>query len=259
MIKNKRLVYTVILGGYDVLFDVVNRTENIDFICVTDNPELKSDTWEIEYIGKVSDPVYINRCYKFFPHKYFPHSESIYVDGNITVLGDLNEIFEKYMAKSDIAISKHPFRKCIYDEAVVCLLIGKVTEVQVTEQMEKYSYLNFPKNYGLFENNVIIRKHSRDIALLMEDWWTEFNLHTKRDQLSFCFVLWKNSMKCTFLEEGPRYSSKYFTFRLHKKELSLPLIKRVVAIVTLRQKQNGFYFMINWILKNIKNLISYKK
>ncbi len=257
--KDKRLVYTVILGGYDLLHELEFKSNNVDYICVTDDPKLLSNSWDILLIPPPVNPVETNRRYKLFPFEFFNYEESIYVDGNLSIKGDVNFIFDKYMGKSDIAISKHPFRTCIYDEAAVCLSVGKVSEIQVRKQMQKYTYSNFPKNYGLFENNVIIRKHSRDIAHLMEEWWTEFNLHTKRDQLSFCYVLWKNRMECTAFEEGPRYSSKYFSFQLHKKELSLPLIKRMAAIIILRQKQNVLYFMASWIVKNIKSLMSLTK
>ena len=52
-----------------------------------------------------------------------------------------------------------------------------------------------PKNYGLADCSVIARKH-HDIACigLMEQWWEEFLRNSRRDQLSFPYVLFKNGM-----------------------------------------------------------------
>ncbi|MEY2343406.1 DUF616 domain-containing protein [Proteus mirabilis] len=49
----------------------------------------------------------------------------MYVDGNISIIGDMTFIFDKYLKQHDIAIPKHPFRNCIYDEAHYCIKIKK--------------------------------------------------------------------------------------------------------------------------------------
>ncbi|MDF0533018.1 DUF616 domain-containing protein [Shewanella sp. A32] len=256
--KNKRLVYTVIFGGYDTLNDFDFTPTDVDYVCITDDPNLQSNSWKIVYVEKesIEDPILLNRMYKFFPYKFFEYSESIYLDGNISVKSDLNFIFDKYLSLGDIAIPKHPFRTCIYQEAKECISIGKADSQQVNSQMSKYKYEGFPQNFGLFENNIIVRRHSKLVINLMDSWWEEFNLNAKRDQLSLSFLLWKYDLKCCQLVEGPRYSSKFFNFKLHKKEECLPIYKKWLSLVFLRRKQSFFYFALfsffNAVIRTVK-------
>ena len=57
------IVYTSIYGDYDNLKDQPDI--GADYICFTDNPDLKSDCWEIRY-----DPIYQH----LHPHRNFGRS-----------------------------------------------------------------------------------------------------------------------------------------------------------------------------------------
>jgi hypothetical protein len=43
----------------------------------------------------------------------------------------------------------------------------------------------------------------------MEDWWTEIKYGSRRDQLSFNYVAWKNNLKFNYIE-GDSRDNKYF-------------------------------------------------
>lgn len=249
--KSNRLVYTVIFGDYDVLEEVKHISPGVDYYCITDNKEIRSDTWKVIYLDNVVYPSDKNRELKFFPFKTFDYVESIYIDGNISITGDVNYIFDHYLKKSDIAVSRHPLRNCLYEEGQVCIKAKKANISDVENQLNAYRKAGFPHKYGLFENNVIVRRHSVNIKKLMSDWWEEYCSYTKRDQLSFCYVLWKNSISCTNLGVGPRYTNKYFCFRLHKHERKLPIYKKLILISGIRQRQNKLYFIVNCIVKKL--------
>lgn len=177
---NKNVVYTVITGGYDKLrkhFDV----DGYDFICFTDNENLKSDFWEIRYIPdelkELSDSKK-NRCIKILPHKYLPEYDfSIYIDGNIDIKGDINEYVRNNCTPDNgyIFIGKHPYgRNCIYDEAIALVDLKKDKKETMFEQVEGYKKEGFPKNYGLTQNSIIFRYHNNSECIkLMECWWNE--------------------------------------------------------------------------------------
>ena len=44
----------------------------------------------------------------------------------------------------------------------------------------------------------------------MEDWWTEIKYGSKRDQLSFNYVAWKNKTKFNYMD-GDSRNNQYFT------------------------------------------------
>ena len=43
----------------------------------------------------------------------------------------------------------------------------------------------------------------------MEDWWTEIKYGSKRDQLSFNYVAWKNSLNFNYMD-GDSRNNEYF-------------------------------------------------
>ena len=78
---------------------------------------------------------------------------------------------------------------------------------------------HFPPNYGFTENNCLYRKHnSKDIDKIMEDWWYLVKYYSKRDQLSFCYVLWKyNILPADISIPNLRSDNNNFAFIKHIK------------------------------------------
>ena len=73
--KPKIAVYTCITNSYDELIEPKVTPDNCDFICFTDNDNLKSDTWQIKKVTPLyTEPVRDSRRYKIKPHEY--HSPS---------------------------------------------------------------------------------------------------------------------------------------------------------------------------------------
>ena len=219
--NNKNIVYTCITGKYDELLEPEVITNNFDYICYTDNPNLTSDVWEIRMIpnelSELSKPL-INRYIKLHPHVFFEkYNLSIYVDGSILIKCDLNKFIETNNIKDNIiTIPKHPDRDCIYDEAVACSH-GKDTWANMKPQIDRYKEEGFPKNYGLTQNNIIVRKHNDEQCIdLMEKWWNEVRNGSHRDQLSLFYVLWKNPQIKINQIDKKTCNSQYFTwYALH--------------------------------------------
>lgn len=82
---------------------------------------------------------------------------------------------------------------------------------------------SFPKEYGLGENNIIIRKHNhKDVIRLMNYWWEYFNQGAKRDQLTLFFLSWKHGVPIQLMDETSRNKNNYFRYHLHKNEKITP-------------------------------------
>lgn len=215
--KNKFVVYTALFGDYDDLIDPKENYEGCDFICFTDQKHLKSDIWEIRLIEECDLPLnMMNRRYKILPHLFLSEYEwSMYVDANILIRKNPFELAEKYLSKDDFVMPKHFARDCVYDEAKECVILGKTKHDETKKQMDFYKKQGFPKNFGMGENNILLRKHNSDKVInVMTDWWEELNTQTKRDQLSLAYVLWKNGEKFCFMDESAR-GDMYFRIKLH--------------------------------------------
>ena len=195
----KVVVYTCIWGKYDRIQEPLYINPNIDYCIITDQKINESSNWkQIELPENIKrlelTPTEINRYCKMLPHKLFPEYDySIYIDGNIAVVTDMFPIIAD-MNEKGLGVHKYPLTDCIYDMGKSIVAGKKASEECVYEQLKKYENEGFPKHFGAYECNILVRNHnSKKCSQLMENWWEEFNLtSTKRDQLSFAYVLWKN-------------------------------------------------------------------
>ena len=196
----KIVVYTCITGGYDNLMKPSVVTPGVDYVCFTDNKDLRSDIWKIrpmpEELSGYSK-VKQQRAVKILPHRYLKEYDiSVWVDANVDLRGNLKEYLKSFdFNKYSVFIPEHPARKCIYKEKVECVRIKKITGDGIAladKQMQRYKDEKFPENYGLVQSNIVIRKHNTDYSRrLMELWWSELKDFSHRDQLSFNYALWK--------------------------------------------------------------------
>lgn len=207
--KAKGVIYTCITGGYDSLKTHKYIDFDWDYICFTDNKNIKTDgIWEIKpLIFNELDNGRNNRWHKVNPHKIFlNYTKSIYIDGNIRILS--KSFFENLENKKEnIFISTlHPKRKCLYTEAEECIKNKLEKEEIIKKQIKKIEEEGFPKNYGLYEANIIYRHHNNEkIIALNEEWWYFIKNFAKRDQLSLTYICWKNNIPfTTFLNKSYR-------------------------------------------------------
>src|SRR5699024_2059302 len=193
--KKDVIVYTAITEGYDDLKMPYSISDRCHYVCFTDDPSIQGNgLWEIKpFPNPELDQVRKCRQLKILPHIYFPEYQySIWIDGNIQITADIDELIETYFDQSDQGFFSfaHPWRDCIYDEAEAVIENRK----------------------GIEENNVIQSKHTPEVNQIMEQWWEEVKTHSRRDQLSFNYVAWKNDFEYGLLEGCSRWNTnKYFS------------------------------------------------
>ena len=111
-------VYTVIFGGYDDINPVKKAyKDEADFYLFTDRP-IKAKDYRIIQVEPDNENLRrASRLYKINPHLFFPdYKYTIYIDGSIEMLISPKKAVNKYLKGSDVAVHKHPYRDCIYDE-----------------------------------------------------------------------------------------------------------------------------------------------
>ncbi|MBR1416416.1 MAG: DUF616 domain-containing protein [Bacilli bacterium] len=197
--KNEKIaVYTVNIGGYDNLIMPLTISDNIDYYVVSDikPKELGIFKWidANKYINNLNvSNVKKARYLKTHPHLIFKNYKySIFIDGNIRCISDISKFVSKINKDTKIAIHPHPYRDCIYKELLCCKITLKGNYKVMKQQVEEYKRENMPKEFGLFETNVLIREHNDlNCINIMEKWWDEILNKSERDQLSLTYVLWK--------------------------------------------------------------------
>lgn len=222
----KIAVYTSIFGGYDNLIEDQFQMEGVDYICFTD-VDIQSKTWKIIK----SNPIYNDsnrnaKKYKILPHRYLKNYDwSIWIDGNIKVVSDIRGLCDGDPYKAYDHMQVFDKRDCIYDEAQAILNCGKINSERtpersiknwkdnpklIVDQVNRYALEGYPKQNGLATTPIMIRSHhEEDVIKHNADWWTEIKYNSKRDQLSFNYIAWKNNFNFVYLQ-GDSRNNEYF-------------------------------------------------
>ncbi|MFC3415152.1 class I SAM-dependent methyltransferase [Algoriphagus hitonicola] len=221
---NKIICYTAIFGDYDELLNPVyaDRLMNeATFICFTDRNDLQSDFWTIIYVErKYLDPTRENRYYKLNAYEVLPeHDISLYIDGNIFLKSDsINEIINQIFSfGAEMAIVKHPKRDCLFVEGETCIKFGKDRYDIIVNQLSKYKLQKFPHHFGLWACSIIFRKNTSAVENLCQKWWEEVQSGSRRDQISFPYVLNKLNFKGLLTLDWKWEENDFYKRAFHKK------------------------------------------
>lgn len=196
----KKVVYTAISGNCDiipVIHDYVR--EGWQYVCFTDNKTLlrlgSIGHWKIiPLVYSRLDSTKNARWHKTHPFELFPDAEeTLWVDANINILTPyIFELVEN--ADKDLLVPKHYCRKSVYQELKAVKALSRESSDNINIIEKFFLSEGMPDNFGLNETNIIFRKHTPAITKLMQEWWFMIEHYSKRDQLSFSYVLWKNSV-----------------------------------------------------------------
>lgn len=221
---NKFVVYTVQVGGYDVVQQPLVVDERFDYVLFTDSEESKEiGIWQVRTIPyENSDLKRVSRYPKMHPNELLNEYEaSLYIDANIQITGQriYDRVVECYEQGIDWAGIKHPKRDCIYEEAYA------IYDLETKENIWKWCHFlrkdNFPRHYGLYENNIIFRTHNDVVKNINKMWWDLYTEYTRRDQLTLCYLFWKNpNIRFTYLLPEGEYSWNSSTVRTNMHSIS---------------------------------------
>lgn len=193
-------VLTSITGGKDKLVEQQN-TQGADFIAFIDYLS-DSKTWkELYSFRKLKSDRRNSRIPKIIPHKFTDSEYSIWIDGNMSLLKPAQELIDKYLNGFDIAVFKHPTRNCLYQEAIECAKRGYDDPEVIIEQVKSYEDEGFPKEYGLSENGMILRRHTKKVEEFNNAWLSEYLRFSTRDQLSFMYCADKVGIPVNLINE----------------------------------------------------------
>jgi len=193
-------IYTSIVGSKDnpIADHNLDGAEFFQFIGYKAYDKFKSDRRN-------------SRIQKILAHKYFKTEYSVYIDGNLKLLKPAQELIDKYLDGFDIAVFKHPVRNCIYKEAIECAKRGLDDPEVIIEQVKSYEEEGFPKEYGMGENMMILRRHTKKVEQFNNAWWAEYCRYSVRDQLSFMYCADKvglpvNLIDYQFIEKDGKWT-----------------------------------------------------
>lgn len=225
---SKKIVYTCITNDYDDIENIRNyhcTDTSWHYVCFTDNQDWikrkQIGIWKIKPLAYTElDNTRNNRWHKCHPHVLFPeYEESVYIDANINIL--TNKFWDMIASTNkDILLPIHSERVDLYKELIWAKGMNFDEASIVDKQYNIIKETEFPENYGMFENNIIYRKHNqKEIISMMDEWWSFIKDYCRRDQCSLAYIFWKYNRKIKdYAFENTRIDYQNFCLFPHNKQ-----------------------------------------
>ena len=239
----RRAVCTTVIGGYEVLTEQpVAAGSAMTFVCLTDDPELRSETWEVRLVEPAlpMDPVRSARRIKLLLHEYVPEfAETLWIDNSIRLLRTPDDLVGATLDRADLAMVPHPFRSTVLDEFRAVAEQQLDDPARIDEQLAHYM-ASAPEvlEEQPYAAGFVVRRSTPDVVGLMECWWEQVLRYSRRDQLSFNWAAWRCgvvpgrldlSSGCTGLYEGNASAGRRHERRVERSVVRTADFEAVLA------------------------------
>ena len=190
----QRAVYTALLGRYEALAEQPVATASaVPFICFTDDPDLRSDTWDVRQVTPAFDldPVRSARTLKITGHPDLAaYDETLWIDARVRLTVDPALVLDAWLDGTDLATARHSYRPDVVTEFEEVLLAGLDEASRLYEQLTHYTttapdLLEAPVPWTA----LLARRRSPDVDRAMSEWLLHVIRYSRRDQLSFVHAL----------------------------------------------------------------------
>jgi hypothetical protein len=226
-------IYTAMFAGYDSIVEHEKQDRECDFVVVTDDPSVvpvgSLRTVVCKNPGNQTWPALQNAWLRLFPScisELRGYDILIYLDPNARILeaNFLERFVEQYrkFPDFDLMLTEHPWRDCVYEEALVSQTIKKYANTDLERQMADYRREGFPAHGGLYWNGLIVnnsRCNQSRVDRFRWKYWSEITKYNKtpyaqpQAQVSLPYCLWKADLKLIRLPQ--LYGSSSLEIRPH--------------------------------------------
>lgn len=182
------VVVTALFGQYEKLNELrVSKDIDTEYVCFTDDLNLKSKSWNIVPINiqAIADPIRKSRFIKMFCHRYFPQgSRVLYIDNSVELTMSPKRILDSWLMDQNLAFMDHSERRTVRNEFLLCSIYGLDKQEIIYSQYRHYKtlYPNILEEKPLW-GGMIARKNNIEVEKFMATWWQLYSEHSRRDQL----------------------------------------------------------------------------
>lgn len=238
---SKLTIYTCVFGGYQGLPAPVPNWTDCEFVCFTDREDCNIPGWSIYFLETSEDSVTASRLPKLLPHRYLTKSEySLYLDANIELTRNPFTELQPFFAERPFWAPAHFARSCIFEEALECLVLNRAKPDKLIQEMAKYRAMGMPNNFGMTENNILLRAHHDSRVIdVMEEWWRLFEGNTGRDQLSLPVALWITGFRAGTLPIHARIDKQInlFRYRPHMRDRDIGFTEKAMKKLRIESRR----------------------
>ena len=195
---NKNVIYTYVFNDYDTLKEPLIVSDNWDYVCFTNNMDLKSKIWVIYYIDFIDKSLSAKEksVHLKINHNLFIGIYDLYIsiDASFQIRVNLNDFIDEIKFKesnNDFYIFGHP-TNCVYEEGRTIKRLKRDSNQNIDAHIKLLREVGYPEQYGLYSTGFIIRKHGNSNGELFLTKWLELykNMPSIRDQMTFNVALW---------------------------------------------------------------------
>ena len=155
----KYTVLTYIFDHYEKVHEVGEKDPSADYVLVTDDPCLKSDTWRVVFDKTLSKLSPLGRCYevRFHPFRYADTPIVVRVDSSIGVRRPLTSLVDRFeggfeTGYFDRCLMIHPHRNTMPKEYEVWCAFREYPLKQAAKCMLLMERMGYDFNYrGLYQ------------------------------------------------------------------------------------------------------------
>ena len=118
-VKKRYTVLTYIFNHYEKVHEIREKDPEADYVLITDDPQLKSETWRVVYDPMLDTYSPFGKCYdvRFHPFRYAKTPIVVRIDGSVEVRQSLKPIIDEFESgKYDRCVMIHPHRNKMCEE-----------------------------------------------------------------------------------------------------------------------------------------------
>ena len=204
----KKIAVLTALYGSEYSITEQNIFENVDYHAfVSKDSKITSSSWVIHKINDhYKEGNFQNRLnakiFKILPFNFLNKYEYfIWIDNNIKLNEDPNNLIEKYLNNFSRALVEHPKRTCVYQEIKEVSLNNLDIQKKLEKQFKYYKQSKYPKHNGLYDCSFIMTKNNDITKELGIHWWSEIEIFSSRDQISLPYILNKLGIESYLIKQ----------------------------------------------------------
>jgi hypothetical protein len=210
-------VYTALIGGYERLNEQPAAAKSrIRFICLTDAPNLRGESWEMRHVSPIfeMDPIRSQRDFKIRPHVHLPEFDaSLYIDNGVLLKEPPESLFELFDKGSGFCLPAHSYRDTVLDEFLAVAELGLDDQSRVFEQLNHYT-IDYPDvlQQRPHWNGLLLRDHrNATVQVTLDLWMAHVHRYSRRDQLSISVALRRSGLSPQVLQID-NYESRFHSW-----------------------------------------------
>lgn len=168
----KYSVLTYIFNSYEFVREIDEKDPNAEYILVTDDPNLKSDTWRIVYDEKLLGLSVFDKCYyvRFHPFEYCSTDICFRIDGSIKVKASLYPIVQRFIERNaDMMLMINPVFNHLHEDYAYWVKNRNYSRKCAEKALSSLRSLGYDESYsGYYQYGVCIQRNNSVIRELNE-------------------------------------------------------------------------------------------